>query len=169
MGWECFYSTANDIAGNQTWGNGVDLYHYEDSTGNSWTGNTCETKEGVEIPECTPPNAALVINYASGKPGSYFTLRGANYPADSTATVSINGHALGSVPTDSSGDLVFLLNTDEADEGDYSVTASVNPGSSAGFSLDSSHLIHFQEGEGTIFNVPGGLITHYVYLPLVLR
>ncbi len=60
-GWECFYSTANVIADNKTWGNGMDLYHYEESLGNIWERNTCETKQGVEIPECIPP-AGLPIN-----------------------------------------------------------------------------------------------------------
>jgi hypothetical protein len=61
-GWECFYSTANVIADNETWGNVIDLYHYEDSLGNTWERNTCESKEGAEIPECTPPNATPTIN-----------------------------------------------------------------------------------------------------------
>lgn len=169
LGWECFYSTANAIADNETWGNGMDLYHYEDSLGNIWERNTCETKDGADIPECTPPTAALTINYTSGKPGSFFTLEGANFPISSTATITINGHTLGIVPTDSSGDLVFLLNTDQADEGNYVVTASVNPSSSARFVLNSHHLLHAQQGQGTIFNVPSGITTHIVYLPLVLR
>jgi hypothetical protein len=61
-GWECFYSTANLIADNETWGNVIDLYHYEDSLGNTWERNTCESKDGAEIPECTPPNATPTIN-----------------------------------------------------------------------------------------------------------
>ena len=81
----------------------------------------------------------------------------------------VNGYTLGTVPTDASGGLVFLLNTDQADEGEYIVTATVNPSSSARFVLDSSKLIRPQEGQGTIFNVPSGLVTHFVYLPLVLR
>jgi len=169
LGWECFYSTANVIADNETWGNGMDLYHYEDSLGNTWERNTCETKQGVDIPECTPPTATLVINYTSGKPGSFFTLEGANFPANSTGTIVVNGYTLGTVPTAASGGLVFLLNTDQADEGNYIVTATVNSSSSARFVLDSSHLIHPQEGEGTIFNVPDGLTTQFVYVPLILR
>jgi len=165
-GWECFYSTANVIADNETWGNVTDLYHYEESLGNVWERNTCESKDGSEIPECTPPNATLVINYASGKPGSFFTLEGANFPASSTAIITVNGTTLGAVPTDSSGDLVFLLNTDQADEGGYIVTATVNPSSSARFVLDTSKIIRPQEGQGTIFNVPSGLNTHLVYLPV---
>ena len=168
-GWECFYSTANVIADNESWGNTMDLYHYEDSTGNTWTGNTCQTKQGAEIPECIPPSATLTINYASGMPGSFFTLEGANFPVDDTATITINGSTLGTVPTDSSGDLVFLLDTGGADEGAYTVTATVNPGSSARFVLDSSARIRPQEGGGTIFIVPAGLTTQPVYLPLVRR
>lgn len=168
-GWECFYSTANVIADNQTWGNFTDLYHYEDSLGNTWERNTCETKDGVEIPECTPPNAALVINYSSGKPGSFLTLEGANFPANSIGTIVVNGYTLGTVPTDSSGDLLFLLNTEQADDGDYIVTATVNPSASVKFVLDFSKPIRPQEGSGTVFNLPGGLITHFVYLPVVLR
>lgn len=168
-GWECFYSTANLIADNETWGNGMDLYHYEDSTGNTWERNSCETREGVEIPDCTPPSATLVINYTSGQPGSYFTLRGANFPASSTAAITINGYTLGTVPTDAEGGLIFLLTTGQADEGSYVVAATGNPSSSVGFVLDSSRPVRPQEGEGTTFNVPSGLLTHKVYLPLILR
>jgi hypothetical protein len=169
-GWECFYSTANLIADNETWGNATDLYHFEESLGNGWERNTCEWKDGSEIPECTPPHATLVINHASGKPGSYFTIEGANFPTSSTATITINDAPLGTVPTDSFGNLIFLLNTDQADEGDYTISAAVNQSSSVKFGLGSSKRIRSQEGKGTIFVVPGGLIlTHRVGLPLVLR
>ena len=168
-GWECFYSTANVIADNETWGNITDLYHYEESLGNVWERNTCEWKDGSEIPECTPPNATLVINHMSGKPGSSFTLEGANFPVSSTATIMVNGAVLGAVPIDSFGDLIFLLNTDQADAGDYLVTATVNPGASASFVLDSRKPLRPQEGQGIIFNVPRGLNTQMLYLPVVHR
>jgi len=168
-GWECFNSTDNLMADNNTWGNVIDLYHHEDSVGNHWEGNRCQTKEGAEIPECAPPAAALTINYASGRPGSFFTLEGANFPPGSAATIVVNGYTLGTVPTDSSGDLVFLLNTEQADDGDYVVTTTVHPETSASFILDSSKQIRLQEGSGTVFNLPGGLIPHFVYLPAILR
>lgn len=168
-GWECFYPTGNSIADNETWGNGMDLYHCEDSLQNTWERNTCETKEGAEIPDCTLPTAALFINYSSGKPGSFFTLEGTNFPTNSTATVVVNDYTLGIVSTDSFGDLRFLLNTELADEGDYTVTASVNPSASASFVLDSSKQLRAQEGSGTIFNLPGGLNTYFICLPVVLR
>ena len=168
-GWECFYSTANVITDNETWGNVTDLYHYEESLGNVWERNTCEWKDGSEIPECSPPHATLVTNHVSGKPGSFFTLEGANFPTNNTATITVNGTTLGTIPTDSSGDLAFLLNTEQADGGEYIVSASVNPSSSARFNLDTSKPIRPQEGQGTIFNVPGGLTTRFVYVPLVRR
>jgi hypothetical protein len=168
-GWECFYSTGNVVTDNETWGNGADLYHYENSLGNTWERNTCETKQGVEIPACTPPNPMLMVNYATGAPGSFFTLEGENFPPNSTATITINSYELGLVPTDSAGTLIFLVNTDQADEGEYLVTASVNPSASVHFVLDAMRLTHSQEGNGTIFNVPGGLNTHFVYLPFIRR
>ena len=167
-GWECFDSTNNAIADNETWGSGTDLYHHEGSTGNTWQRNTCETKEGAEIPECTPPSAALTINYASGRPGSFFTIEGANYPISSAVTITVNGQVMGVVPTDADGDLLFLLNTAQADLGPYIVTASVNPGSAARFVLDASKPLRQQAGQGPIFDVPGGLVRH-VHLPLILR
>ena len=168
-GWECFTSTANLIADNNTWENGTDLYHYEESLGNSWQGNRCETREGAEIPECTPPTAALRINYAGGKPGSFFTVEGANFPTDDVATITVNGETLGTVATDPGGDLVFLLSSDQADEGHYLVTAAVNPSASARFVLDSGKPLRPQEGQGPVFDLPGGLVAHIAYVPLVLR
>jgi hypothetical protein len=162
-GWECFSSTANVITDNETWGNVTDLYHYEGSLGNTWQRNTCETKDGVEIPACTPPHAALTINYAGGKPGSFFTLAGANFPPDDVATIMVNGTVLGTVPTSPAGDLLFLLNTEQAGEGEYIVTATATASPSTRFVLDLSKPIRLQEGQGTIFKVPGGAGAHLVY------
>jgi parallel beta-helix repeat protein len=168
-GEECFYPKANVITDNQTFDNVTDLSHGASSLGNTWVGNTCKTKDGVEIPECTPPTEVLVINYSSGKPGSYFTLEGANFPANSTVTIMVNGHTLGTVPTDANGDLIFLLATNQADDGRYLVTAAMNPSISVGFILDPSKSTRSQEGSGMIFNLPGGLVTHFVYMPVVRR
>jgi len=49
----CYFATRNVISGNQVTGNTVDLYHHPNATGNTWENNTCETKEGAEIPACT--------------------------------------------------------------------------------------------------------------------
>ena len=51
----CFYSNGNLVSGNQVSNNFLDLHHRDLSTGNTWTDNTCQTKEGAEIPPCIPP------------------------------------------------------------------------------------------------------------------
>ena len=50
---ECYFATRNVISGNEVTGNTVGLYHHPNATGNTWENNTCETKEGAEIPACT--------------------------------------------------------------------------------------------------------------------
>lgn len=50
---ECYYSSGNVVADNQAVGNSLDLYHHEEAVRNLWLRNTCETKEGAEIPECS--------------------------------------------------------------------------------------------------------------------
>jgi hypothetical protein len=51
----CFYATRNLISGNTVTGSFLDLSHHELAVGNTWTDNTCQTKEGAEIPPCTGP------------------------------------------------------------------------------------------------------------------
>jgi parallel beta-helix repeat protein len=51
----CFYATGNTITGNTATNNFIDLGHHPNATGNTWTDNTCQTKEGAEIPPCTGP------------------------------------------------------------------------------------------------------------------
>jgi hypothetical protein len=52
---ECFYSTGNVVTNNEVLGNFLDLHHRENAVGNTWEDNTCQTKEGAEIPACTVP------------------------------------------------------------------------------------------------------------------
>ncbi len=51
----CFFSTGNLVSGNTAYDNFLDYHHDVFATGNTWTDNTCETKEGAEIPACIPP------------------------------------------------------------------------------------------------------------------
>ena len=113
--------------------------------------------------------AVLAINYPSGAPGSYFTITGSNFPPNSPATISVNGNALGTVQTDSSGSFTCLLKTSQADEGYYRVTASVNPTASIQFTLNEEDNVHSQEGIGPVFNVPDGIANHVIYLPVIVR
>jgi hypothetical protein len=51
----CFYASGNVISGNEVTGNFLDLFHHPYAVGNTWVDNTCQTKEGAEIPACTAP------------------------------------------------------------------------------------------------------------------
>jgi photosystem II stability/assembly factor-like uncharacterized protein len=112
----------------------------------------------------------LATNYSSGAPGSYFTITGSNFPPSGTATIVINGNILGTVPTNSSGGLIFSLKTSPtAGEGLYRVTASVPPSASTQFTLDAEDDVHSQEGSETVFIVPDGIAYQVVYLPLIVK
>lgn len=117
-----------------------------------------------------PDQPSLAINYPTGQPGSIFTLTGSDFPPGDTATVSVNGNVLGSVTTDSDGKLMFLLDTTNADEGFYGVTASVNPNAGTGMFLDADAPLRPQEDSGTVFDVPAGIaLTEFLYLPVIYR
>jgi len=113
----------------------------------------------------------LLVNHVTGKPGSYFTFTGADFPAGGVATVTVNGRTLTtSLAADGSGNVTFLLNTAGADPGRYVVTVSVNPSASASFLLAEGEPLRPQEGSGPMFDVPAGIgLDNVVYLPVVVR
>ena len=53
----CFFSTGNTVSGNVATDNILDVHHRDMATGNTWTDNTSQTKEGAEIPACTAPGS----------------------------------------------------------------------------------------------------------------
>ena len=113
----------------------------------------------------------LTINNDLGKPGSFFEVKGEDFPANTTATIIINGTTLGSVPTDAKGDFAIELNTTGADEGAYFVTGAVNPSAMVKFVLDNGSPNTWPAvGTTPLFNVPAGIaFTEFVYLPMIVR
>ncbi|MGB0385316.1 MAG: SBBP repeat-containing protein, partial [Ardenticatenaceae bacterium] len=115
---------------------------------------------------------SLTINHSVGAPGSSFTIRGRNYPANTSVSIAINRQNLGTVQVNQSGGLTFLLTTPNADVGAYGVTASASTQMRAGisFMLDSAAPLQPQEGEGETFEVPADIAyTQLLYLPIVIR
>jgi photosystem II stability/assembly factor-like uncharacterized protein len=113
----------------------------------------------------------LTVNSASGAPGSYFTLTGTNFPPNESAIISVNGNVMGSVPTDATGHVLFLLrsHTDTA-TGSYIVTASTEFNAVASFFLDAAAVIHPQEGTGPVFDLPDDLVPQsWFMLPLIIK
>ena len=99
----------------------------------------------------------LSINHTSGGPGSFFTITGHGFPPNRTATFVVNSYTLGDVATDAAGDCLFLLATEQAEEGRYVVAATLDPSASTSFVIASGEPIHPQEGDGTIFQIPSGI------------
>jgi hypothetical protein len=117
-------------------------------------------------------NPSLTLNYTDGAPGSYLTANGVNFPANSTAHISVNEHELGTVTTGASGEFTVILNTLGADEGYYMVKATANPVAITWFSLNADKPVRPPEGTGTfvIIMVPPGIAyTSLVYLPMLMR
>lgn len=110
----------------------------------------------------------LEVNEPSGLPGSIFAFTGSNYPPNAVATLYVNGTPLGTMITDGGGIVTFMLDTTDADSGQYSVTVEANANASATTSVEL-------EEDGTIVTPPEGFtgptfhLIHTVYLPVVTK
>ena len=78
----------------------------------------------------------LTVNEATGAPGSRFAFTGSNYPPQQTATIYVNGEALGQIETGEQGEAAFVLNTLSAALGAYNVTLEVNINATATESIE---------------------------------
>lgn len=121
----------------------------------------------------------LEINYGEGSPGSFFSVNGSNFPPDDTVAIYVNGELLGTVNTDgggsslgttnidSPGDLAFIIDSGSAPSGLYILTTSILDGPQVNFRLDPAAPSRVQEGDGTIFVLPGDLPSQAIHLPLM--
>ena len=116
---------------------------------------------GIYTPE-------LVVEPEIGSPGSVFTGTGSNYPANSLATIYVDGEPIGTVATDENGTATFYINTYGANVGIYNVTLEVDVNSSA------TDTFQLEENAPTIPlpPVPVGPIYYLpqdIYLPSILK
>lgn len=136
-----------------------------DSTGLTDTQMFTVTVEAVE------PTVALTINYTTGAPGSFFNITGTGYPANGTATISINGEIVGTVLTGQDGGFsITLQTTPNSGEGTFMVTVSMNPSVTIQYQLKVNAPLRTQEGNLPIYAVPEDIAAfHFIYLPVVIR
>jgi hypothetical protein len=115
---------------------------------------------GIYTPE-------LVVEPELGLPGSTFTGTGSNYPANTLATVYVDGEPLGTVMTDGNGSAIFYINTNGAEVAIYNVTLEVDINASAtdNFELtaDGPLIPAPSDPAGPIFG-----LNNVIYLPLVV-
>lgn len=128
--------------------------------------------------QLTPANVvasvapSLLLNYSAGKPGSFYTLTGFDFPANASLSFTVNDVALPTTATtDASGGFIFFLDTAAADAGLYTITANAGSTAVASFVLSPNAPLRVQEGGGTTFAVPGGIAQPAIpiYLPLMQR
>lgn len=116
------------------------------------------------------PITTLTINHQTSQPGSVLTLTGTQFPPNGTATVTVNATSLGTVTMDANGAFSFLLKTDQADAGYYTVQVQANEfvHPATHFWLDPTAPLQPAEGEGTELTLPAGIArTRFIFLPLL--
>jgi hypothetical protein len=116
---------------------------------------------GIYAPE-------LVVEPESGRPGSVFTATGSNYPANSLATVYIDGEPIGTLFTDENGSATFYIYTVGGSIGTYNVTMAVDVNASA---TDTFELV----ADGALIPAPSELagpifyLTDVLFLPVIVK
>lgn len=116
----------------------------------------------------SPP--LLIVNYATGAPGSYFAFTALNFSPHADATISINGTVLSTLQTDGTGMLEFSLDTRNLPAAKYLVMIEANPSAGAAIVLDGSEPLRPLEGSGPVIVVPGTVDPLKTrFLPLITR
>jgi hypothetical protein len=121
-------------------------------------------------------DATLVSNYDTGRPGSFFTFTGSNFPPNSLATITAAGpvargpqqgnEVLGMIMTDENGRFTFLLNTEGADVGIYLVSATVDANATATDTIELIDTAPLRPAEAI---APILYLGGVVYLPVVIN
>ncbi|MEZ4708290.1 MAG: ABC transporter substrate-binding protein [Caldilineaceae bacterium] len=93
------------------------------------------------------PEPALDANYATGEPGSFFSLSARNFPPSTNGTVRVNKMPVATVSTDAGGTAQFILDTSQLPAGDYVAAFSVNPVAMIPFILDGAQPLRAKEGD----------------------
>ncbi|MCE7984075.1 MAG: ABC transporter substrate-binding protein [Caldilinea sp. CFX5] len=115
------------------------------------------------------PQPMATLNYATGQPGSYFTLKATNFPANQTAMISVNDLPIATTTTDPSGAFTAVLDTRELPIGSYVVKTSVNPAAKSPLILAADQPLRTKEGTLAPVVIPLAAARQSVYLPLIAR
>ncbi len=96
-----------------------------------------ETLDWRSFANAYDPN--LNVNHNDGASGSIFAFTGVGYPANSLATVYVNGSEIGHVMTNNNGVLTFMIDSAGAPQARYFITAAVgnNASDTKDFDVDN--------------------------------
>lgn len=113
--------------------------------------------------------ATLEINHDSGLPGSFFAITGSNFSPNASATITANGTLLGTVQTDSNGNLAFDIDSTGAELGLYVILATTGESATTRFTLVAEGTLWPQDGTGPVFILPPDIAGNPIYLPITNR
>jgi len=130
-----------------------------------------------------PPSPELIVNHSEGRPGSYFTFTGRDYPFTYQGLVTVNTHPVGIIQVDGSGRFTFELSTtagtplhlvlsDANEEGLYIVGVKSDYAHAyARFVLSNDALLRPSSNSEVSFVVSPEISAYkyFTYLPLITR
>jgi hypothetical protein len=114
-------------------------------------------------------HATLEINHDTGQPGSFFAITGSNFSPNAGATITANGTHLGTVQTDSNGDLAFNIDSTGAELGLYVILATTGESATTRFTLVAEGNLWPLEGTGPVLTLPPDIAGNPIYLPITNR
>ncbi len=105
------------------------------------------------------------VNYTTGKPGSYFRVAAANFPAGATLSLDINGRPAGTLTASAEGYAFFHIQANLNQAITLPITVSSGSSASTSITLADSNPLRLQEGSGIVFFVD----TVPLYIPVISR
>ncbi len=126
---------------------------------------------GVAYHTITIHDPIVALNHTSGQAGSYFTLTGSDFFANTIITINVNGETFQTLHADATGMFTVVMDSTGATPGTYKVEVvsdQVTPGvrKQVEFTVLESGEVHTDYPSGT---TPFKLETEKVYLPIVQR
>lgn len=116
-----------------------------------------------------PYTAELILNFSTGIVGSYITVTGKIFPANTDLTLMINGHELTqTIHSNPTGGFIFFLGTAAALNGQYTISIPEAKASSL-LTIEESAALRAQEGGGLVVQILPEVAFWDVYLPLVRK
>lgn len=114
---------------------------------------------------------SLDINHASGAPGSFFTILGTNFSPKTTASIVANGSLLGDVDTSEDGDLLFLIDSTNAEDGYYIIEVRGDETAQIKLLIKTGDTLWPQEDSGPIFSLfaSGVSPVELIFMPVIER
>ena len=131
--------------------------------------------QGNRMASSMSPLPTLSLNFTSGLPGSFFTLRGSNFPPNTTDAIHVMERSISPVQIDATGNFSLSLQTSSSDIGQFNFESVVHVSADVELALNAMASLHPKEHDGIACNLQGHCTltppnpnpTFFTYLPSV--